>query len=66
METMKPEQKCIDEHRDFWKGVAQNNGWDREQFHVQIWHNKEGEIMDSVSHKGLEDDIFVEVDKEEG
>ena len=54
--------KNIEEHRAKWAEIAKENGWYQEPFYVQVWMNKEGEITDSVSTRGLESDI---IEKEE-
>ena len=48
----------IESKREFWAGIAKENGWYSEPFHVQVWVNGEGEIVDSVSFRGLERDII--------
>lgn len=51
----------IEEKRQFWAEVAKNNGWYAEPFHVQVWLNEEGEVVDSISFRGLERDIIENV-----
>jgi len=51
--------KTIEECRKHWKKIAKENGWDKEPFYVQIWKNKKGEIIDSVSFRGLDRDIIM-------
>lgn len=57
--------KTIEEAREFWANIAKANGWHQEPFYVQVWLNSEGEIVDSVSTRGLTADI-VELYEEEG
>ena len=50
----------IEYHREFWAKVAREHGWYVEPFHVQVWVDPDtGEIYDSVSHRGLSEDIVV-------
>jgi hypothetical protein len=49
---------AIESKRDFWAKIAKENGWYVEPFHVQVWVNGEGEIVDSVSFQGLDRDII--------
>ena len=51
----------LEEHRKFWANVAKENGWYKQPFFIIAWINKRGEIIDSVSHRGLEKDIVVTV-----
>tara|TARA_Y100000034_G_C6815385_1_gene366796 strand:+ start:215 stop:421 length:207 start_codon:yes stop_codon:yes gene_type:complete len=55
----------VEEHRTYWSKVAKENGWYKEPFYLQIWM-EDNEIIDSVSFKGLERDIFIDniTDKE--
>ena len=39
----------VEEARNIWSIVAKNNDWYVEPFHVQVWIDKNGEILDSVS-----------------
>jgi hypothetical protein len=48
----------IEDKRNFWAKIAKDNGWYVEPFHVQVWVNGEGEIVDSVSFQGLDRDII--------
>lgn len=48
----------IELKRQFWAGIAKENGWYSEPFYVQVWLNREGEIVDSVSFAGLDRDII--------
>lgn len=50
----------IEEHRKFWAKVAKENGWYKEPFYVQVWVDENGTITDSVSHRGMTDDIVAE------
>lgn len=52
--------KDIEEARQIWAKVAKENGWYTEPFYVQIWKDKEGNILDSVSCRGMTKDIILE------
>jgi len=45
--------------RDFWSKVAKNNGWYVEPFFVQVWIDKKGEVLDSVSHRDMTRDLII-------
>jgi len=49
----------IEEYRKFWAKVAKENGWYKEPFYVQVWVDENGIITDSVSHRGMTEDIVV-------
>ena len=51
--------KDIEEHRKHWAAIADQNGWYREPFYVQIWRDKAGYITDSVSFQALTGDIVI-------
>lgn len=51
----------IELKRELWAGIAKEGGWYSEPFHVQVWVNEEGEIVDSVSFRGLDRDIIERV-----
>jgi hypothetical protein len=48
----------IELKRELWAGIAKENGWYSEPFFVQVWVDKEGQIVDSVSFAGLDRDII--------
>lgn len=50
----------IEKHRKFWANVTRKNNWYTEPFYMQIWVDKHGDIVDSVSHIGLTEDIVIE------
>jgi hypothetical protein len=47
----------IDTHREYWAEIAHSNGWYTDPFFVHVWVNDNGEIVDSVSYRGLNRDI---------
>ncbi len=47
----------IESHRKYWAKVAKANDWYVEPFYVQVWVDKEGTIVDSVSYRGLTGDV---------
>ena len=48
----------IEQKRELWAEIAKANGWHSEPFFVQVWIDEEGEIVDSVSFRGLDRDII--------
>ena len=60
---MKVSQEIIEEHRAVWAKLAKKNGWYTEPFYVQVWVDEYGEVIDSVSYKGITEDSIV-VDEE--
>jgi hypothetical protein len=48
----------IELKRELWAGIAKANGWYSEPFFVQVWVDRQGEIVDSVSFAGLDRDII--------
>lgn len=58
--SMNAADMTIEEHREFWAKIARENGWYKEPFYVQVWVDSEGAITDSVSHRGMPQDIVVE------
>lgn len=53
----RPDQ--IEYHRDFWKQVALQKGWYSFPFHVVVWVNECGDVVDSVSYRDLGEDIVL-------
>lgn len=53
--------KTIEECRKFWAKIAKENGWYKKPFFVLVW-KKQGEIIDSVSYRGLDKDIILNRD----
>lgn len=60
-ELTPPEQAKIEQKREIWRQVAKANNWHTTggQFYVQIWATTDGEITDSVSYPGLDQDVLV-------
>lgn len=52
----------MDDAREDWAKIAKANGWYTEPFFVQGFFNKNNEMMDSVSFRGMTADIVVETD----
>jgi hypothetical protein len=52
----------IEQCRQFWAKVAKENGWYKEPFFVQVWIDSDGNVTDSVSHRGLECDLILNDD----
>jgi hypothetical protein len=51
--------KDIETHRELWATIAKKNNWYAEPFFVQLWVNDSGDVLDSVSHGGMTQDIVV-------
>ena len=49
----------VEEARIFWSKVAKDNGWYVEPFFVQVWMDKDEEIIDSVSHRDMPRDLII-------
>ena len=49
----------VEKARVFWSEVAKENGWYVEPFYVQVWIDKDGEVIDSLSHKDLPRDLII-------
>lgn len=54
--------KEIEETREKWIKTAKERGWYIYPFYIQVWI-KDGEIIDSVSFKGMKKDIIINEDK---
>jgi len=50
----------LEAHRRFWEGTAKRHGWYARPFFVIAWVAPDGSITDSVSYKGLDQDIIVQ------
>lgn len=48
----------IEERRAHWAKIAKANGWYQEPFYIQIWIDKNNIITDSVSFRGMTQDII--------
>lgn len=50
----------VELHRAKWAQIAKENGWHEEPFGLQLWiWPDDGSIRDSVSFRGLREDVFV-------
>ena len=58
-------KKEFDHHKTTWSAVAQNNNWYIEPFYIQVWVDSDGEIVDSVSVRGLEKDYVIDAETDE-
>ena len=54
----------LNEHRELWADVAKENGWYKEPFFIQVWCDPDNNITDSVSFRGLNQDIIEKEDEE--
>ena len=50
----------IETHRAMWAGIAKENGWYAEPFHIQVWQDEAGNITDSVASRGLAHDVIIQ------
>lgn len=50
----------IEEQREIWASIAKERGWYEEPFYVQVWFTPSGEVEDSVSFRGMSEDIIIE------
>lgn len=57
-----PSSQDIEKARTFWAGVATKNGWYKEPFFLQVWVDELGQVTDSVSHRDLDRDYFLDED----
>jgi len=53
----------IEKERELWADIAKEYGWYTHPFYVQVWIHEDGTIIDSVSFKGLKEDIIINVKK---
>lgn len=51
--------KILEQERAHWAKVAKKHGWYTEPFYVQIWIYKDGTLDDSVSFRGMTQDIII-------
>lgn len=60
-----PEQ--LDKARTFWLEMARKHKWagPLEPFHVQVWVDEAGNVVDSVSFNGMTQDYILRQDGEE-
>lgn len=47
----------INTHREYWAEIARSNGWYTDPFFIHVWVDCNGEVVDSVSYRGLDRDI---------
>jgi len=45
----------IEECRESWTEIAKKFDWYFEPFYIQVWIDETGKVLDSVSHKGMQD-----------
>lgn len=49
---------AIEDARKHWINTAKKNNWEQDEIFVQVWFDKDGLLVDAVSHKGLTKDYF--------
>ncbi len=55
-----PSAKAVEQHREFWAGIAKTNGWYAEPFFIQVWYDEtDGTISDTVANPKLTADLFI-------
>jgi len=52
--------KILEQERTHWAKVAKKYGWYTEPFYIQVWMYKDGTLDDSVSFKGMTQDIIIQ------
>ena len=52
----------IEQHRQWWSEVAKENGWYTQPFFIQVWIDRDGEVVDSVSYEGLTQDWILDTE----
>lgn len=57
-------QQQLEQHRERWAKIARANGWYTTPFYIQAWIDPAGNITDSVSFRGMQQDIIVREDEE--
>ena len=58
-------KKEFDHQKTTWSAVAKNNNWYVEPFYIQVWVDSDGEIVDSVSVRGLYMDYVIDAETDE-
>ncbi len=53
-------EEKIEAMRTIWANFAKKNGWYYEPFFVQVWFDPDGGVVDSVSFRGMKEDIIIE------
>lgn len=59
---MKISKENFEYHRKGWSEVAKKNGWYYEPFYIQVWVNRQGNIVNSVAIRGLSKDYVLRED----
>ncbi len=49
----------IHDHRLYWAKLAKQQGWYEFPFHVCVWIQSDGTVTDSVSYRGLDQDMVL-------
>jgi hypothetical protein len=50
----------IEKERETWMRIAKERDWYTWPFYVQVWFSPAGEVWDSVSFRGMTEDIIIE------
>jgi hypothetical protein len=46
-------KKQLEQHREKWIKVSKRYGWYQENLPVQVWVDKDGDIVDSITHRKM-------------
>lgn len=52
-------KKDIEARRKTWAKVAKENNWFTDPFYIQVWVDKDGNIIDSVAFRDMTQDLIV-------
>lgn len=56
----------LEEHRKKWTEKAEKENWpNKENIKVQVWVDRRGRIVDSISFKTLREDVLLKATKKE-
>lgn len=56
----------LEEHRKKWTQKAKQEGWpNTEDIKIQVWVDRRGRIVDSISFKELREDVLLKATKKE-
>lgn len=56
----------LEEHRKKWTQKAKQEGWpNKDDVKVQVWVDRRGRIVDSISFKELREDVLLKAKKKE-
>lgn len=50
------------QHKNYWTDIARKNGWYAEPFHIHVWIDPDGNVVDSVATRHMESDYAFNAD----